>query len=350
MTRIETDDGHAERTSALPGASSYAGRSGHLYSLRRRALAPVRSFPILVGMILTVVILIAVVPKLVSGPEILSIFNQIAPLALIAMGLSIALSASALDISVAQVSDTTAVVSGLLLAARASLWETILIALAVGLAVGVVNGIISSWIGISSLITTLSMTFLLEGIELILTHGGAATTLFSLTGSAPVEFANLGQGTVGPLSFSLLIASGVAIVLLLVERFSVLGREVRLVGQNLAAARAIGIQVRRRFATALVMSGVVGAIAGIMVLGTTGIAAPGSGSNYLVGAFAAAYLGGLAGRRARFGVLEACFGALYVSVLAAGLTLMGAGAAAQDLVEGLLLVVAIGLNRLRSRA
>lgn len=308
----------------------------------------VRSYPVLTGMVVTIIVLEVFVPRLLTGSELMSILNQIAPLALIAIGLSVALSASALDISVAQIADMAAVSSGLLLAGGASVWETVSITLLIGLAIGTVNGVLASWVGISSLITTLAMTFVLEGVELILTHGGAATTLFSLSNPAASQFTQLGQGNVGPVSVSLLVVVSIGMVFLFIERYSVVGREVRLVGQNLAAASAIGIRVRQRFAAAFLMSGLLGAAAGLMVLSMTGIATPGSGSGYIVEAFAAAYIGGLAGRRERFGVVEAFVGAVYVSVLAAGLTLMGAGAATQDLVEGTLLVVAIGLNRLRS--
>jgi len=350
MSRLEVEGTSAPgRTNALGGPPGEA-TGGHYP--RRVALARltsfVRSYPVLTSMAATVLGLEVLVPRLLTGPELMSVLNQIAPLALIAMGLSVALSASALDISVAQIADMAAVSSGLLLAGGASVWETIALTLLVGLAIGAVNGIIASWVGISSLITTLAMTFALEGIELILTHGGAATTLFSLTNPAASQFTQLGQGTIGPVSVSLLVVAGVGAVLFFIEQYSVLGREVRLVGQNLSAATAIGIRVRRRFAAAFVMSGALGAVAGLMVLSMTGIATPGSGSGYLVEAFAAAYIGGLVGRQPRFSVVAAFVGAVYVSVLAAGLTLMGAGAATQDLVEGAVLVLAIGLNRLRS--
>lgn len=343
MSRVELQNSGGVNSGVDAGVDLARGNR------RVRWLANIlRAYPVLFGMVLTVVVLEVASPKLLSGGEIMSILNQIAPVAIVAMGLSIALSASALDISVAQSADMGAVAAGLLLTAGASVWETIGIVVLVGVAVGVVNGVVASWIGVSSLITTLAMTFLLQGIELILTHGGAATTLFSLSGSAPVQFARLGQGSVGAVSVSLLIAIGIVAILLSLERGSILGREIRLVGQNLSAAAAIGIRVRRRFAAAFVISAVVGSLAGLMILAMTGIASPGSGSAYLVEAFAAAYLGGLAGRRPRFGVVEACVGAVYVSILAAGLTLIGANAAVQDVVEGALLILAIGLNRIRA--
>ncbi len=343
MSRVDLQE------SANVNSGLDAGVDGARSKRRVRWFANVlRSYPVLFGMVLTVVVLEVATPELLSGGEIMSILNQIAPVAIIAMGLSVALSASALDISVAQSADMGAVAAGLLLAAGASAWETIVIVVLVGVAVGVVNGFVASWIGVSSLITTLAMTFLLQGVELILTHGGAATTLFSLSGSASVQFARLGQGSLGAVSVSLLIAIGIALLLLGLERRSILGREIRLVGQNLSAAAAIGIRVRRRFAAAFVISAVVGSLAGLMILAMTGIASPGSGSAFLVEAFAAAYLGGLAGRRPRFGTVEACVGAVYVSILATGLTLMGANAALQDVVEGGLLIVAIGLNRMRA--
>jgi len=193
------------------------------------------------------------------------------------------------------------------------------------------------------------MTFVLEGVELVITHSGETTTLFSLSGSAPAQFARLGQGGLGPISISLFIVLVIAAVLLSIERGTSLGREIRLVGESRSAAGAIGIRIRRRFAGAFVFSAVLGSLAGLMILAMTGIASPGSGSTYLLEAFAAAYLGGLTGRSARFGVVEACIGAVYVSILVAGLTLIGATAAVEDLVEGALLVLAIGLNRLRAQ-
>ena len=257
--------------------------------------------------------------------------GRIALIGLVALGLTAVILMGELDLSVA----STLAVAGVVMASIESLPLGILAALAAGLVIGAANAFFVVFVGINSFIATLGMLFFLRG------------SAFVLSNEEPVRLANrdagiaFGKPLLGPLTPRMLIFVVAFVVLqIFVTRVRV-GREFYAVGGNREAAYDAGIPVRRRIFTGFMISGFVAAMAGVINTLERTAADPTAGSTVLLASFAAAIIGGVlltGGRGSIFGTL---LGATSLGILQVALTLSGVQVDVQNIVIGLVLLLAV---------
>jgi ribose transport system permease protein len=132
---------------------------------------------------------------------------------------------------------------------------------------------------------------------------------------------------------------------LLVERTS-LGQEIQAVGGNPAAARLSGINVDRIKILGFVISGVCAALTGILLASRLGSGTASAADGYLLTAFAAVFLGSATLRDGEFHVLGTLIGALIIAFCFNGLNIFGAPTFSQFILQGAILIVAVGLSSL----
>jgi ribose transport system permease protein len=124
------------------------------------------------------------------------------------------------------------------------------------------------------------------------------------------------------------------------------GRRLLFTGRGRDVARLSGVRVGRVRFGALVTSGGIAAIAGVLYAGTTGSADPSSGATFLLQAFAAAFLGATSIAPGRFNAWGALIAAYFLATGVTGLQLVGVESFVQDLFYGAALIVAVALPRL----
>lgn len=315
---------------------------------RSRVLGWLRQNGGIVGMVLVLVGFELLRPIYLSPANLLSVATQSTILIVMAVGLMITMSMRGVDLSVAQVADASGLLAAALIVAGQPLWLAFVAPLGFGLVTGAINAVLMAYLGVPAIIGTLGMMFAVRGGELIFSHGAQPQILFTLPPSITRVFFFLGRGRILGVPASIVLVVILMVLVVLVIDRSALGRRMEAVGGNARAAYLAGVNMRATFGWGFVLSGVLAAIAGVILVSRAGIAAPRGAEVYLLDAFVSVFLGTVLSPRSNFTVLGTIGGALFVSLLGNGLTLLGLGASVKYLVYGTAILAAIAVNRLRS--
>lgn len=270
-----------------------------------------------------------------------AIFGSEAVLVIVTLGLLLPLRAGDYDLSVAGTLTLSSMIIGRLNGgAGVEIWITVVIALAVGAAVGLLNGFFVRVFGINPFIVTLGMGTLLLGVTLLIsndqTYAGVSQGLDNITETD--RFLGI------PLEFY--YALGLCVVVWYVFEHTALGRRLLFVGRGREVARLSGIRVERMRIGALVVSGILAAVAGIFFAGTSGAANPTAGASFLLPAFAAAFLGGTTIIPGRFNAWGTIIAAYFLVTGVTGLEILGAQSWVQTVFYGGALILAVAFAQL----
>jgi ribose transport system permease protein len=273
------------------------------------------------------------------------ILNQTAVAAIVASGVSVALVAGQYDLSVGAILGLTGVVAAEVVNAGAPWWIAVLAACAAGAAIGLVNGTIVTVARVPSIVTTQGTQTVLLGIISWAT-GDAYVRLKSPT---MAEFA---RGTFLGLPNTAWVMVGVCVIGALLMRYTVAGRNVQAVGRNPDASRLAGISVVGYTIVALVVTGILAALAAVVLTAQLGSGHPEVSGGYLLPAFAAAFLGAAVSRTGTASFIGALYGALLLQCVTNGLVICNAPSWSQSVVQGAILILAVAVSqwmRLRAR-
>ena len=217
---------------------------------------------------------------------------------------------------------------------------TILAALLCGAAIGAINAFFILWFGIHSLIVTLGTGYFINGVILWM----SGSNIISGVDMGLVEWVIMTRFLGVPLSFWYAVIL-TAIIWYLFQH-TALGRRLLFVGRGREVARLSGVQVTRVRAGALIASGTIAALAGVLYTGMRGSADPSSALAFLLPAFAAAFLGSTTLYPGRFNAPGAFVAVYFLSTGIMGLNFLGASSWVQNLFYGGGLVVAVSISQL----
>ena len=294
------------------------------------------------------IMLMAVVAGMsIAHPDFLTISNlmtiglQAAVRALLAIGELLVIISGGIDLSVGTAMSLSMVTMGLyVINSHGSLEIGMLIAIATGVLVGLVNGTLVAFLGLPPFIITLGMLGIAQGLALTLSSG------FSMYGF-PKEFNFLGGGQIIGIPVPIIILAVVALVASFIFRETKLGRYAYAIGGGEEAARRAGIPVRRfKVAIYAFCGGLVG-ISSIVLSSRINSAHPGIGLGYELDAIAAVVIGGASLMGGRGNVSGAIIGALTMAAIRFGLNVMAVTPFIQQIVIGVILIIAVYLDRLR---
>ncbi|WP_269585084.1 ATP-binding cassette domain-containing protein [Roseibium sp. Sym1] len=247
-----------------------------------------------------------------------------------------------LDLSVAAVAGLSGVIVALMHAAGINIWAGCFVALLAGGSVGLLNGLIATGLRLNPLIVTLGTMSIFTGLSMVLT-GGLSKPLFL------PAFNWLGSGRLFGLPVPVLLMVTVFVAFWLLLSRTPFGRFVYATGGNADASTLLGVPVQRTQIILYVLSGLSGALAGIVLAAMLGAAAPNAAGPHLLTIIAAIILGGTSlfgGRGSVWGTLIAV---LILGTLNNGLTLLNVSSFWQDVTRGVVLLLAVGLDQLRVR-
>jgi ribose transport system permease protein len=270
-----------------------------------------------------------------------TIFGSQAVIAILALALVPPLIAGDYDLSVA----FTLTLSSMLIAVLNvqhgwPIAAAVGVALITGALVGVVNAAIILFFRIDSLIVTLGTGTFIGGIVLLI----SGTNTISGISPGLVTWVVVHRVLGIPVAFYYALL--LAVVMWYVFELTPLGRRVLFVGRSRNVARLSGIHVERIRLAGFVVSGLISALAGVVYAGTTGAADPTSGTQLLLPAFAAAFLGATTIYPGRFNPLGTIAAVFFLVTGITGFQLLGAQSYAQDLFYGGALVLAVALSQL----
>jgi ribose transport system permease protein len=213
--------------------------------------------------------------------------------------------------------------------------------LALGSLLGWINGFAIVRTGVNSFIITLASASLFNGGMLILTKA----VIFNGLPPTIAEFGRMRWDVVSPL---LLVALLIGSALIVLFRLTALGREILAAGANARAAELSGVPVGRAIVIAHTLSGLLAASAGLMLLSRLGAAMPSVGQDWLLPSFLAPVLGGALLSGGSVSVVGAMIGALLVTTIRSGLLILQVGNFWLQLFLGVMLLLAVLLDRYRA--
>lgn len=310
--------------SATPRATGGRG-------LPRRVQRTLADYPALV-LIAILIILIAgtniASPGFVTPSQLSTTLLYAAPLGVLAAGQTLVLLTGGIDLSVAG----TATAAAYLMAGLGGLGAGTAVALALllGLVVGVVNGVGVGIFGVQPLIMTLGMAGVITGALAL-----AALGFTNGVPTVPESVHQLGSGTVlGLVPVNLFIWAPLALALTIGLRRSGFGRMIYAVGDNPLACRLAGVRVWQVLLATYTLCGVLGASAGILLVGYTNAADQNLAIPYLLPSVAAAVIGGTSILGGSGGYAGTILGALILTVLDSLLNIMSVPQAIKQMLYG----------------
>lgn len=158
--------------------------------------------------------------------------------------------------------------------------------LVVGVLIGAVNGVLVGYVGMQPFITTFASAVVVTGLGILMTGGSILTPY-------PEGFTTLGRELVGPLPLSGLFVIGIYFVLHLVFKYTRVGRRLFVIGGNMEAAKALGVDEKKTQLIAFVLAGLLAAIGGWILGGRLNSASGQMSSGQLLLAYGAAVIGGV---------------------------------------------------------
>ena len=268
----------------------------------------------------------------------LNIARQVSIMGIVALGMSFVMLTGGLDFSVGSMVAFTGIIAGLLIK---NLGVAVPIAFLIGISgsvlVGLVNGLIGVRLNIPILVVTIAMQQILDGINVVLTGN---TNIY---GFAP-EVKILGQGYFLHIPMPVILLAISALIVSFVLSKTYAGRYLFAVGGNQNVARLSGINVIRVRILASVVCGLLSGIAGVVMLSRTAAAGAQSGMGLEGDVITAAVLGGVSimgGVGNTSGVIT---GVLLIGVLNNGLVMMNVDSNLQNIIKGVILLVAVSLD------
>jgi len=295
---------------------------------------------IILSSMLIVIILVAGIlkPGFLTAKHLITIVHDTSILGISAIGQTIVILTGGIDLSVGATMLMADAVGAMLLGGQNRIIP-ILICLGLGLLIGAINGIGVAFLRIPPFIMTLGMMAVLTG----------SIFIFAKTcGFASPILRYLSIGKVGNIPILIIIWIFLTIIMTVIMRLTVFGREVYAIGSNPIASYHSGIRNRIVIFFVYVISGLFSAIAGLFLLGYTGVPeltyrGGGLGTDYTLSAIAAVIIGGTIFTGARGGVEKTIFGVLVLKILFSILTMMGMSGAGKLITQGLVVIVIVGI-------
>jgi len=313
------------------------GTGGGLKSLLPAAFN-LRDAGTLLGLILIFVVFGFLSPVFMTSPNLLNILQQSSINACIALGMTFVIISGGIDLSVGPAAALSAVAGASLMVAGVPLPLALLAALGAGMICGFFNGVLIAYAGLQPFIVTLGGLSLYRALSLIFTGGNP---VFGI----PAEFRSFINGDLAGVPVPVVIVAIIATVLWVVLNRSPLGEYILAVGGNPEAARIAGVPVARTKITVYMLSGGLAAVAAMILMGRLGAADPTMGNLWELDAIAAAAIGGASLMGGKGSVVGTLLGAVILGSLRNGLTLMNVQAFYQLLATGIIIIVAMLIDR-----
>lgn len=292
-----------------------------------------REYSIALAIVLMAIVFIILNPRFARLFNILTILQHTSLLAIISSGLTLVLILDEFDLSFAPLCSLAVCLSVNVVQADTPGFLAVLTALGVGLLVGVVNGLLVAILRLTSFIATLGTATILTGMSYFVSGGKTIVVV----GGLPDWFNFLGQEDFFGISYLVPIMVFIVILSSVLVKHTQLGRNMYGVGGNKEACVFAGVQIKRTQIIAFALCGLLAGFTGFLLASRLGGGHPLAGDKFLLQGFAAVFIG-MTMRGGMPNVIGTALGALLLSVLQNGLTLIGVDYTYQYVINGFIIV------------
>jgi ribose transport system permease protein len=298
----------------------------------------IRDFGTLIGLMLIAGVFAAIAPGFMSGHNLLNILQQSSINACVALGMTLVIISGGIDLSVGPTAALAAVLSASLMVSGVPIPLAILAGLGLGALCGAVNGSLVAFGGLQPFIVTLGTLSTYRALALISTGGNPIL-------GVPQGFRAIANGTLLGTPASVVVVIVVAILAGIILRKTPFGEYLLAVGGNEEAAHIAGVPIALTKIGAYMLSGLLAALASLILIGRLGAAEPILGNLWELDAIAASAIGGASLMGGKGSIIGTLLGAIILGAMRNGLTLLNVQAFYQLLATGLIILLAMLVDR-----
>lgn len=283
--------------------------------------------------------------------NLIGITLQVAIYAVLACGISFVLIIGGGELSAGSTVGLTGVILGLTIAAGFPIWICFLLTLLSGAFLGAVNGFLVTKMHLIPFIATLGTQYMYRGFTYILSSGTSISIRQVVKSERDLSFLKVfGSGKIFDIIPMLTVVMIVfAVIVGIILSKTTLGRRIFATGSNVEAARLSGINTDLITTIAYMFSGIGAALAGIMLTSRLLSAQPTAGTGYELEGIAASVIGGVSMMGGQGTISGAVMGAFIVGVMRNGLNILGVNSFIQQVITGLIIIVAVYFDIMRRR-
>ena len=280
--------------------------------------------------------------RFATPDNLFNVARQYSELAVVSIGLTMVIITGGIDISVGSMVGLSSILVGVLGAKMGlNVWLACVLAMVGGLACGLINGLVVTKLRVQPIVATLAMLSAARGLAWILS--GAR----SLSGF-PDSFVALGQTAIGPMPLSVVVALILVTLGIVVLRYTALGRAIYAVGSSEEAARLSGVSVFRIKLFAYAVTGLLCGLGGVIMAARLASSVPDAGSGFEFEAITAVVMGGSSLKGGEGNIIGTIIGVAVMGIIRNGLNLIGVPNIWQVLFLGVMLILAVLGDNLRS--
>jgi ribose transport system permease protein len=276
-----------------------------------------------------------------------SVILFMSSVAIVGYGMTVVVVVGELDLSIGSTYVLSSMSTALLWTHGLSFVLSVILGLLVGVLAGLINGLIVTRLRVNSFIATLGTLNLYAGITLWISQNVAISPGANLPGFEIYNF--IGTGNLLGIPIQIYWLALATPIMYFVLHRSVFGFKVAAIGGNQEAAKAARLPVNRVKLYAFMLAGFLAAVAGIIDFSLVSSVSPTAGGTLMFSVLAAVIIGGASLSGGRGTIVGTFFGVFLLTVLTNGLGLLGAGAFAQLVFQGGVILVAISVDSLVGR-
>jgi simple sugar transport system permease protein len=278
-------------------------------------------------------------PTFLTVGNILNVLRQAAPTLIVAVAMTLVITSGGIDLSVGSTLAVVGVLSALLLSAGVSWWLVVLLMLLFGCFVGLINGLLVTLGGLPPFIATLATLSVLRGVAQLITKG------YSIPLPPGSPFIELGRGFLFGIPYPVVLVVVALVIGYILFNRTRFGIYVTGIGSNEEAVRRNGVNTNAVKVRVYILSGLLTATAGMITSARLASGSSYSGIGFELDVISAVVLGGTNLFGGDGTLLGAFLGTIILAVIGNGLILLHVSPFYEQIIKGIVLVIAIILNR-----
>ena len=302
----------------------------------------------IVAILLMSVVFTFTSPYFLSWENWKNILLQTSTVSIAAMGQAIVLLTGNFDLSLGRNVAFTSCLGAILMKStelsptEMNPWLVIGIMLAMGTLIGLFNGLLTAYAGLPAFIATLGLQNVCYGMAKVITNATPIATFSD-------EIAFFGRGYLGPVPYCVIIMIALYVLAQFLSTQTRLGRNIYAVGGSKEAAFFSGINVKKYTCLAFVIAGFLASLSGVVLMSRLNSVAITNGQGYEFDAVIGSIIGGISLTGGKGKIVGTMFGSIFFITLFNGMAQLHVDPFVQDVLKGVVLLAAIGLDVLRNR-
>ncbi|MCY1153132.1 MAG: ABC transporter permease [Sphaerochaetaceae bacterium] len=290
----------------------------------------------IIALILIIILFGILNPRaFLSSTNFWNITRQMAILAVIALGATLIMCVSEFDLSVGNIASFSGVLAALLAINGVPFIFSLIIATLLSGILGLINGYIVTKFKVMSFIITLAMGRMIYGLTYWLS-GGAI-----IFNDIPQSFKFIGTAKIGKIPYLTILMVIISLIFIYITKYTAFGRKLYAIGGNERASKVAGVKVEFNKTLAFALSGLMAGFAGVLLASRVGSASPTAGDAYNLNAYATIFIGITLFKEGVPNILGTLVGVAIFTVLANGLTILQVPTFIQNILTGLIIIIAV---------